>query len=118
MLALFTERDLNTRVTRSLDGCRLIALLRCYPIDCAPRMRFQNLVYLLGQLWDPATGRVTVPNFYDSVQTPDAAEVSGCPGMLSCSSFPPFPDKAFKAMPWIYFFSLAHFTATACQDSS
>ncbi|KAL8429121.1 hypothetical protein Efla_003174 [Eimeria flavescens] len=35
----------------------------------------QHLVYLLGRLWDPGTGRVTVTRFYDSVQAPDAAEL-------------------------------------------
>ncbi|KAL8272882.1 hypothetical protein Esti_003191 [Eimeria stiedai] len=34
-----------------------------------------HLVHLLGRLWDPGTGRVTVPRFYDSVQAPDAAEL-------------------------------------------
>lgn len=35
----------------------------------------QNLVYLLGRLYDPATGRVTVPGFYDTVEPPEVAEL-------------------------------------------
>ncbi|XP_026190986.1 uncharacterized protein LOC34624195 [Cyclospora cayetanensis] len=36
----------------------------------------QSLVHLLGCIADPATGRVTVPRFYDSVLPPDPTEVS------------------------------------------
>ncbi|CDJ49273.1 hypothetical protein EBH_0060350 [Eimeria brunetti] len=35
----------------------------------------QSLVHLLGRMYDPATGRVTIPRFYDAVQPPDYAEL-------------------------------------------
>ncbi|CDJ59185.1 WD domain-containing protein, related [Eimeria maxima] len=35
----------------------------------------QRLVHLLGRMYDPTTGRVTIPGFYDAVQAPDYAEL-------------------------------------------
>ncbi|CDJ42525.1 Cytosolic non-specific dipeptidase, related [Eimeria necatrix] len=35
----------------------------------------QSLVQLLSQMYDPSTGRVKIPRFYDAVQPPDYAEL-------------------------------------------
>ncbi|KAL8447484.1 hypothetical protein Emed_004367 [Eimeria media] len=66
----------------------------------------QHLVHLLGRLWDPGTGRVTVPRFYDSVQAPDAAELqrvraaaeSLAPGSIAeeCSNVSDSPETLLR----------------------
>lgn len=49
------------------------------------RVLMQRLVHLLGRMYDPTTGRVTIPGFYDAVQAPDYAEV--CRKCRECKVF-------------------------------